>query len=236
MVVYRKKPYAKRPIRRRRKMVVSKPIKKYIQRALTRKQDFKHVTAVATEGSYSTVTGQYNVLNMYQIAQGTSATTRTGNVIDIKGISIRGNMCSNSTTTAKTIYVRLALVETGQSEIYTANTTEIFCDTAAAGAWDNLATSQMPVIYTPLNRKAFRIHWEKVYKLNAQSTDGSWASLVKKWIPLKGKIQYDSNSTGASNQSRNFALIMLLAEAGNDVGVGETVEFSYNVRQFFTDS
>lgn len=244
MAIYRSstkpKTYKKRYGNRTRKPYVSKKVKKYVSRAITQKInraiESKHVSIIAAEDSFSTLTGQYAVANFYQIAQGTAATQRVGLSIKPTGISIRGNLHYNATTAAKTCYVRLILIETGVNETFTALTTELYEDTAANGSWGSAATGQMNNIWFPLNRKAYKFHMDKVYKLNAISADGSFSKMVKHWIPLKGKIHYDANSSGAGGQSRNFCLVICLAEAGQDVGVGETVEFSYNIRTYFKDA
>lgn len=234
-----KKTYKPRTMKRkvyRKKPTVSKAVTRYVKRAISKKLEYKHVCHYIDEQSFSTLTSQYNVQNFYQITQGTASTQRAGLKISPTGISLRGNLCYNSTTAGKTAYVRLVLIETPQNEVYTALTTELFKDTAANGSWGSLSTSQMPLIWAPLNNKGYKFHWDKVYKLNAVSTDGTYSKLVKKWIPLKGNIHYDANSSGAGNQSRNFALVMLIAEAGQDVGTGETIEFSMVGRTYFTDA
>lgn len=220
--VYRKKPK------------VSKAVTRYVKKAIAKKVETKYQLSVINEQSFSTVVGQYNVANLMAPTQGTASNNRVGIKINPRGISIRGNLAYSSTTAGKTAYVRLILIETPQSEIYTALTTELF---QYGTDWNALASSQMPVIWAPLNRAAgYKFHWDKVYKLNAISSDGSYSKLVKKWIPISGKVGFDANTTGAGNQSRNFALVMVLAEAGQDVGVGETVEFSGYLRSFFTDA
>lgn len=230
-----RRPVTRRPRKyaRRTRALVPRPVRNYVRRAMDKKLEHKFVTTTQDEQAFSTLTAQYKVADLYVVGNGTGVAQRAGLKILPSGISIRGNLNYNATTASKTCYVRMLLIETSQAESYSGLTTEIFQN---GSNWGNLASSQMPVIWAPLNRAGYKFHWDKVYKLNAQSTDGTYSRLVKKWIPIKGAIKFDGTSTGVGNQNRNFALVMLLAESGQDLATGETVEFSCFIRSYFTDA
>lgn len=223
--VYKKKPLASKSL--------TKVVSTIAKKAIEKKVEHKKVCHIIDEQALLTSVNQYNLVNLYQLSQGTASTQRVGNQISPTGVSFKGHLSYNSTTSTTTCYVRMALIES--KEVFTALTSEVFKDTATNSSWGALSTSQMATIWTPINNGLFRVHWQKIYKLNPiGSGDGGYTRLINEFIPLKGVINYDANATGAGNQSRNFCIAFFSAEAAQDT-VGQTIEVSALVRTYFND-
>lgn len=225
-----KKSYKKKPLVSKK---LTKAVTTIAKKAIEKKVEHKKVCHIIDESSFSSMVGQYNVVNLYALSQGTASTQRVGNQISPSGVSFKGHLAYNSTTATTTAYVRLVLLES--KELFSAASSEVFKDTATNSSWGNLSTSQMATIWTPINNGLYKAHWQKIYKLNPiGSGDGGYTRLINEFIPLKGVINYDANGTSTGNQSRCFCIAMFFAEAAQDT-LGQTVELSGLVRTYFTD-
>jgi len=167
-----------------------------------------------------------------QISQGTGVYQRNGNKITVKGLHIKGLFHNNAT---KTQLVRIMVLS---SKI---NTTTNFQDMAL---WDNAnqaggvstpnGSGGANAMYQTLNKRSYTAYWDKIYKLGPV-TDPSGVVVFNKFIKMNKVINFISNNTGDTQQDQ-ISVVISIAQADDDTGLGEIVEQSFNAALYYSDA
>lgn len=232
-MAYMKKSYSgKRNPIKSRNSTVPVATKRAIQRAVKPLQpELKRYVSFYDEIGQSTLT-QGSSTDLLTISQGSSAFTRVGQEITVKKFHIKGLLNNNATTPN---YVRMVLAWVPGAQDTTFGTALWFQDVNLAGGPGGITTIPgANIIYTPLNETLIQPLWDRVIKLGG-SADPSCTTTFEKTLKLNKKITYNANNSGVGAQSMQLVLIVFVAEAGDDTGLGQTIELSHVGRTFYTD-
>lgn len=192
----------------------------------------KHETR-AGEVSINSLSGWYADGGAMVLSQNDAYSGLEGHMIRGKGISIRGFIKNNATTTQ---LVRLGVmrVKQGASKMndFAAGTDVLEGNTANA----NITTA------TSVQRMTQRFNQEQYHQVKAMffklgnntATDGTDVRPFKMWIPLNGQpFRYDGPGTFPTRNV--YALFCLNVLGNNDESTGENVELSYTTTFYYVD-
>jgi len=232
-MAYMKKGYSgKRNPIKSKKAAVPEATRKAIQKAVRPLQpELKRVATFYDEIGQNTLT-QGSSVDLINVQQGNGAYQRGGQEIRVKGFHIKGVLNNNATTPN---YIRMVLAWVPGAQDTTFASTYWFKDANAAGGAGTISTvSGANILYTPLNDVLIQPVWDKTIKLGG-SADPTCTTLFSKYIKMDKLIQYNANTTGVGAMNKQLTLVVFSAEAGDDTGLGQTVELSFVGRTFFTD-
>jgi len=223
---------SRRPRRRVTKRTrVPVATKRYVKRMMP-KVELKRFASYNDEISHSTLT-EGSALPLINISQGTGVYQRAGNQLTVKGFHIKGLFNNNAATPN---YVRMLLLWSTIDSSTTFNTMPLFSDANLAGGTGTVSgVTGANMLYYPVNRLTYTPIYDKIYKLGG-SGDPSCTRMFSKFIKMNKTIKYIANNAGDSYQDWQLTLVMCVAEAGDDVGLGQTIEVSHVARVFFTDA
>lgn len=167
------------------------------------------------------------------ITNGTSSSSRVGNEIRAMSLHLRGVIYNNSTQES---LVRMIVVGAPAS---VDPSTTIFRTGALGAVAGPASVNGLDAMYFPLNKLEFKVYADKVFKFGA-SASGTAASNTRsfsKFIKFGGrKIMYKGNVSGTDQQSWQYHVIWIAADANDDTTTGTTVELSQITRFWFTDA
>jgi len=196
------------------------------------KVELKRNVSYYDEISHSTLT-QGSVTPMIEVSQGTASNTRIGNQITVKGFHIKGLLNNNATTPN---YIRMLLVWSPTDSATGFTTSYLFADANQGGGVTGMGSiGGANILYYPVNKSVYRPVWDQTFKLGG-SGDPSCTRMFSKFIKMNTTIKFNGNLTGVGNQDKQLSLFVLAAEAGDDTGIGQTIELSHVGRTYFTDA
>jgi len=196
------------------------------------KAELKRNAVYYDEISQSTLT-MGSASPMISVTQGTGVFQRSGNQIVAKGFHLKGVLNNNSATPN---YVRMVLAWSNTDTATAFASASLFADANNAGGVATTSTvNGANVLYYPINKTSFMPVWDKVIKLGG-SQDPSCTRMFSRFIKMKKTIRFIANNSGDSLQDKQLTLFILVAQADDDVGLGQTVEVSHVARLFFTDA
>jgi len=196
------------------------------------KTELKRNVTYYDEISQSTLTqGSYSP--QLNITQGTAAYQRSGNQLTVKGFHIKGVLNNNATTPN---FVRMILAWSTMDSPTSFTTANLFQDVNLAGGIGGTgAVTGANILYYPVNRMAFTPVWDRTIKLGG-SAEPSCTTMFNKFIKMNKTIKYVANNGGDLYQDKQLTLFILVAESGDDTGLGQTIEVSHVARAWFTDA
>lgn len=196
------------------------------------KVELKRYVLYSDEVAISTLT-QGNMYQLTSLSQGTGSYQRIGTQVTVKGFHIKGVLNNNATTPN---YIRMLLVWTPIDTLTTFTTAALFDDTNLAGSIAGPGTViGANILYYPINKLTFKVVYDKVYKLGG-SGDPSSTRMFNKFCKMNTRIRYVANQSGDGVQDKQLSLVILAAQADDDVGGGQTIETSYMARTYYTDA
>nr|QXP07597.1 MAG: putative capsid protein [Arizlama virus] len=218
---------------RKTKTTVSRAVKAYVRR-VTPKPEMKRQVTTIDELAVNPLTSSLNVAEISNIAQGSGMPNRNGNNVLAKGIHVKGVLHNNSATRA--VWARLLVV--GVAGDCDLSTTTEFWDYQASGIPGDFTTiTGLNMMYTKINKARINVKYDKMIKMGTTAAlDGTNTKFFNKFIRLNHKITYDGNTYGFANQNYRYAVILLVAEAGDDTVGTDPVEYNMFSTLYFTDS
>lgn len=248
-----RKPSNKRAYRPRvsKKGKVSKPIKSYIQRALSRNQESKETTSFGLNQSILTVANSTpTAINLLPTpAQGTGDSERIGNEIEVKKLIVTGfvNMtaydATNNPTAPAPLLVKMWVVSAKNIN------TNTFSNTSASSSFFQVSNSSTGFQATirdqllPVNPDLFTVHRVKTFKIGFGSTSayapatGTSAyfdnsPMIKQFTfdcsKYVSKLKYDEGQTWATN--KNMFLVTTVTRADGTVTSATLAPAEYHWR------
>lgn len=221
--VYRKKP------------TVSKAVKKYVRRALPAvelKSNWYHDNEVQLSTLAQGAMQGYPV-----ISQGTAATGRTGNDVNVTMFQIRGILSNNSTSET---WARCIICSHDGTIDPNMGTFPLFTNGASNNTVTVSSVNGLDTMYYPLNKMDLHVYYDKKFRLAGSATGnaGQNTTMYNKIIKFPGKgkhFSFKGNTTGVNQQNAFISVIWLVADANDDTTTGTTVELSQLTRYWFTD-
>lgn len=254
----RKGAYGKRPRRAKvgRKTKVSKPIKTYVKRMISRKTEEKRWLIHALNQNVLTVANSTptNVSLLPVPNQGTGDSDRIGNEIIVKKASIRGfvNLSPyNSSTNPNAfspVWVKMWIVSA--KNINTNNFTNTLSATSFFRANNTSINFQATIrdqLY-PVNIDLFTVHKTKSFKLGAGSTSdvvqsGSYfdnspmsAPFVFDLSKYVNKLMYDENQTFPTNKNLFLVITASRCDGGTSSASNPLCEYHYLIDYEYQDA
>lgn len=167
------------------------------------------------------------------LTQGNTAITRLGNEVRAMSLHLKGVLYNNSTQES---LVRLMIV--GGPGSLDPNTT-IFRTAANGTTSGPTGVTGLDAMYYPINKMEYHVYKDKLYRFGP-SASGSAATNTRSFstfVKLGGrKITYKQNLTGTGNQSWQYHIVWIAADANDDTTTGTNVELSQLTRFWFTDA
>lgn len=187
----------------------------------------------AGEVTINSLTGWYADAGQMALPQDDTYSGLEGHIIRGKGISIRGFIKNNASTT---MLVRFGVmcIKQGASDYsaFIAGTNVLEGD----GGNVNITTaSSVQRMTQRFNQDRYRVVRTKTIRLGANNaTDGSDLHAFKMWIPLKGyPFRYDG--AGALPTRNVHALFACNILGNNDESTGDNIELSYTSTFYYVD-
>lgn len=221
--------------RRRVRKGTRKVIQRAVNRALKSNLEVKRYVSTATEQAVSTLTQGTNWVQPFvNISQGLNSYHRIGNKIKVIGLQMKNFFNNNSTTGLWMRFVVLRILD----KTVPGSTSNIFATNV--NAEDNFSgVTGIATMMRPIHPAFAKVVYNKVFKLTANSSEGASAyKRLYKFIkfPRGLNIEYNSSGTGVSNSNAQYVIGCWTAEAPEDVGAGNTVEWTYEMNVFYTDA
>lgn len=254
----RKGAYAKRPRRGKvgRKTKVSKPIKTYVKRMISRKTEEKNWVAQGLNVSILTQANvtPTNVSLLPTPAQGTGDSDRIGNEIIVKKASIRGFVnlspydAATNPNAFSPVWVKMWIVSAKNIN------TNTFSNTLAATSFfrsNNTSINFQATIRDqlyPVNNDLFTVHKTKSFKLGLGSTstpanpasyfDNSPMShpFVFDLSKYVTKLMYDENNTFATNKNLFLVITASRCDGGTSSSTNPLCEYHYLIDYEYQDA
>lgn len=240
-----------------KKAGVSKPLKTYIKKAISRNQESKISTVYGINQDILTTAASTptNISLLPTPNQGTGESDRVGNLIDVKKCVISGlvNLKKYDTTDTTPIapgpfWVKMWVVSAKNVN------TNTFSNTTAATTFFNINNSSVGFasnvrdMVLDVNNDYFTLHRYKMFKIGASSTssvnnpafyyDNSPMAVPFKFDLSKivGKLRYDENQTWATN--KNLFLVMSVARCDGSTGSSTVpnVEYHFKLDNIYKDA
>lgn len=192
----------------------------------------KHETR-AGEVVINSLSGWYADGGAMVLSQNDAYSGLEGHMVRGKGLSIRGWVRNNATTT-QVVRLGVIRVKQGASKMsdFAAGTDVLEGNTANA----NITTA------TSVQRMTQRFNQEQYHQVkafyfklgSAITSDGTDVRPFKIWIPLKGQpFRYDGPGTFPTRNT--YALFCLNVLGNNDESTGDVVELSYTTTFYYVD-
>ena len=188
---------------------------------------------MATEAAVSTLNQGTNWYDLTNIDVGTGPDNRIGREVRLKGIDIRGHLHNNG---AGTNWARIAVFK-AYEQTDMSSLALIFKN--QTGSVDFSTLAGMRTMYYPFNNVDLKCVYDKIIKCNPVASDGlnDESAMFRHFIKRDETLHFENQtSEGSETQRPRYWLAVWVAESGEDVGVGQTVELSFLSRTFFTDS
>jgi hypothetical protein len=206
--------------------------KSFVRRQLP-KVEQKEVWIHNNEVQLNTLTQGYFLDNGPPVQQGTAAFNRIGIEIAAVRLHVRGVLSNNSTSES---LVRMVVLF---SQKNVDPSLQLF-ETTPAGTVANLSTlNGLDAMYYPINSDDFTVAYDRVFKL-AGSATGNAANnvqLFEKSFSLgKKRIKFDANLTGQTQQTWQYYVVYIAADANDDTSTGTVAELSSLTRFVFEDT
>lgn len=185
------------------------------------------------EVSINSLTGWYADAGMMALPQDDSYSGLEGHIVRGKGVSIRGYIKNNATTTMM-VRFGVAAIKQGSSAwgSFSAGTNVLEGDTGNANVTTASSVQRMTQRF---NQDQYRMVKQHLIRLGANNaTDGSDVRPFNIWIPFKGyPFRYD----GPGNlPTRNVhALFACNVLGNNDESTGDNIELSYTSTFYYVD-
>lgn len=216
-----------------RKLCTKKDAAQIIKRALQKNIERKYSITLSTESTVSTLL-QGDGTNWYNLcspAVGNTAVTRIGNQIRLQKLEIKGSLHNNGTISNLVRMIVFYL----KDNVAVSSATDIFETGSGAGA-DFATTTGIDTMHWPLNKAKLDVVYDTVINL-AKAGEYESTKIIRKTFNLRNRlVQFEGNTQGIDNQEPNLYLLYIGAEAGNDTGVGTTIEQSHYTRCWYTDA
>lgn len=156
-----------------------------------------------------------------------------GHIVRGKGISIRGFIKNNATTTQCVRFgVANVLRGSSKSTDFYAGNDVIENDSGNAAITAANSTARMTGRF---NQDQYKQIYQKFIKLGSNSSaDGSDVRTFKMWIPLNGQaFRYDGS--GVLPTANLYAFYILNCLGNNDESTGENIELSFTSTFYYVD-
>lgn len=217
--------------RRTAKPGVSKAIRKYVKTVMP-KPEVKMATLAVDEAAYSDL-AQFYVHPLYVLYQGVTSTTRIGREIKATGVWMNCIMHNNNNNMH---YMRELLVDMGLSTLTVA--TEFWRGISDSTPLQLSSQTGLNAIYALVDKTRVKVLHDKVHKFGSTGPPANQTQTkhIRWFKKLNHKIKYDENDVGGNNQTRNIIYVQIHAMANDDTGLGEAVEASFQLRQYYVDS
>lgn len=171
------------------------------------------------------------------VTQGTPATNRIGNDINMTLFNIKGILYNNSTSET---YIRQLIVGHDGTIDPTMATFPLFVNGASNNTTTISSINGLDTMYYPLNKTDLHVYVDKKHKLAGSATGNGprntkiFNETIK--FPGKGrKFTFKGNTTGVNQQNYFISVIYIIADANDDTTTGTTVELSQLTRYWYTD-
>lgn len=224
--------YRRRPAKKARRMVRRRPRSPIGALALrlfeTKRQEYRE-----TETPINSLTGWYANASSMNITQGVTYATMDGHIIRGKGLSIRGWVKNNATTT-QIVRVGICHIKQGASKIPDFYAGTDVLEGNAGNSNITLGTSAARMTQR-FNQDQYRIVKHKMFKLGSNSTsDGSDVRTYKFWLPFRGRaFRYDGSAVLPANDV--YAVFVINCLGNNDESTGENIEHSFTSTFYYVD-
>jgi len=226
---------------------VSKPLKSYIKKAISRNIETKQITSFGLNQDILTVasTTPTAITLLPQPTQGTGESDRVGNVIDVKKCIVSGfvnlkpyDAITNPNVAPGPLWVKIFIVSAKNIN------TNTFSNTSAASSFfatNNASVNFQATIRDMLldvNNDLFTLHRYKMFKLGAAGStavvnpatyyDNSpmCASFRFDLSKIVGKLRYDENQTWPTN--KNLFLVITTCRADGSTGSATVPQCEYH--------
>jgi len=186
-----------------------------------------------TETAINSITGWYANGACMALSQNDSYSGMEGHIIRGKGISIRGWIKNNATTT-QCVRLGVANVLRGSSK-----STDFYAGTDViendSGNQDIKAVSSTARMTGRFNQDQYKMVKQFFFKLGSNSaSDGSDVRTFKMWIPLNGMaFRYDGS--GVLPTANLYTFFVLNCLGNNDESLGENTEISFTSTFYYVD-
>lgn len=185
------------------------------------------------ETAINSITGWYANAACMALTQNDSYAGIEGHIVRGKGISIKGWIKNNATTT-QIVRLGVANVLRGSSKTtdFYAGTDVLENDSANAAITAASSTARMTGRF---NQDQYKMVKQMMFRLGSNSaSDGSDVRTFNMWIPLKGApFRYDGSGVLPSANAYTFFVCNCLAN--NDESTGENVELSFTSTYYYVD-
>lgn len=184
------------------------------------KQTWNHLNEI----QLSTLTQGYLSTGPF-LSQGIGSNQRVGNDVNIMGLHIKGAMHNNSV--GQTFVRALVVGYPGTNGDPSLNLFRNNGNGTTAGVSQ---VNGLDAMYYPINKLELHVYWDKVFKFSGADTGnaGSNTSMFNKFIKFGGrKVQYKGGGIGLGQQSWQYSVLWISADASDDTTTGTSVDLSY---------
>jgi len=236
MAFRRQRGFKRRRTFRKRPYKGSKRLKTVIHREISKRHEVKSFLLAATESKINTLTvGTFTTNVLTNIAQGVGVNQRIGNKIKLIGMQLKMILNNNTTTP---VMVRAAILRM-YDRAQPTTTTDFFQGTTG-GTVDTAdllgTTATMIRPWSPIFVQSQ--YMNRVFKLGANTGDtDSAVKTVSKFIKFRRGItcKFNDSSSTVGNITPCIPFCLWGTETQNDLGAGVDVEYTYQIRLFYTD-
>lgn len=220
---------------RRKKRVVKRTYRKRapLKNLALRLFETKKKETRAGEVAINSLTGWYVDAGHQALSQDDTYSGIEGHIIRGKGISFRGFIKNNASTT---MLVRFGVicVKQGASDYTTFSGGSNVLE--GDGGNVNITTASSTARMTQrFNQDRYRCVKQMLIKLGANTaTDGSDVRPFKMWVPLNG-YPYRYDGSGGLPTRNVYALFALNVLGNNDESTGDNIELSYTNTFYYVD-
>lgn len=222
------RPYRKKTYRRKTYRKKESSAKLALRVFESKKQEYRE-----SETPISSLNGWYANASHQILTQNASYAGLIGHKVRGKGISFRGWLKNNATTT---MLVRIGVLQAYRgSQI----TTDLYAGTnvleTSSGNTNVTSAGSAQKITGRFNQDQYKLIRSYTFKLGASSaTDGSDVRSYKMWIPLNGQMfGYDGSGVLPSNDV--YAIFVMPVLGNNDENLGENVEHTFTSTFYYVD-
>lgn len=245
--------------RKAKKSVVSKSVKTYVKRAISRHQENKETTSFSLNQSILTqATATPTAINLLPTpAQGSGDADRIGNEIEVKKLVVTGfvNMlpydATNNPTAPAPLLVKMWVVSAKNIN------TNTFSNTSASSSFFQTSNSSTGFQATirdqllPVNPDLFTVHRVKTFKIGFGSLSGANLStvvstafdnspMIKQFTfdcsKYVSKLKYDEGQTWPTNKNMFLVTTVTRADGSTTSATLAPAEYHWRVQCIYKDA
>lgn len=154
----------------------------------------------------------------------------------VKNIGLSMKFIANNNSNSIGCFIRVLLLtnKLGKTNTDYRNGTNIF----DFDGTNQSTTGALIDMHRMISKSQYIVHYDRVFKLGTSPADASQFLHGSFYLPMKGTSRYDQLQTTNTTEPylNNKVLLILAAEAPNDLGIGTTIECSTTCRFYYKDA